>query len=242
MMLPKGTLLNTLTVALGGLIGWLVGAGAPSEYQEVALSGLGLVTMGIGIKMFLSTKNALVVVAAIALGGIIGVALGIQFGIEAFAAWAQQSLGGGGRFAEAIITTSILFCVGPMTLLGCLQEGLEGKIELLAVKSTMDGVAAFFFAAAMGPGVLVTAAVVLVVQSALTFSARPLRPLADDKDMLAELSAVGGAILLGIGLGLLGITRLPMASYLPALFLAPLFVALWRRWRRRTDQFVAPGS
>jgi uncharacterized protein len=228
-VIPRGTLLNTATVLIGGLLGWMIGERAPEQYQTVALSGLGLVTVGIGVKMFLASKNALIVAVAIALGGILGLTMGIQAGLEAFGAWAQGAFGGAGRFSEAIVVTSILFCVGPMTLLGCLQDGLEGKIDLLAVKSTLDGVAALFFAAAMGPGVLVTAGVVLVFQSVLTFSSRALRPLARDEEMLGELTAAGGAMMLGIGLGLLEIVRLPMANYLPALAIAPLVVVLARR-------------
>ena len=136
--------------------------------------------------------------------------------------WAKANLGGTGRFTEAIVATSILFCVGPMTLLGCIQDGLEGKSDLLALKSTMDGIAAVFFAAAMGPGVLVTAVVVLVFQGAITLAAGRLRKFAENASAVAEMSAAGGAILLATGFGLLGIKTLPTANFLPALVLAPL--------------------
>jgi uncharacterized protein len=120
-----------------------------------------------------------------------------------------------------------------MTLLGCLQDGLEGKIELLAIKSTMDGIAAVFFAAALGPGVLVTAGVVLVVQSAITFLAKPLKPIAGDQELLSEITGSGGVMLMGIGLGLLNIKNLPVATYLPALVLAPLGVVVMRKMKLR---------
>jgi len=111
-----------------------------------------------------------------------------------------------------------------------MQGRHEGKIELLALKSTMDGVGAIFFAVKSGPAVLATALVVLVVQSAITFAAKPLRPLSEDDDLLAELSAAGGVMLVGTGLGLLAIKSLPVANYLPALVLAPLFVVIGRRF------------
>lgn len=233
MALPiRGTLLNTATVVVGSLVGWALGVRVPEEAMQIALAGLGLVTIGIGIKLFLESKNVLVIAFALAVGGILGMALGIQAGLEAFAGWAESSLGelATGRFTEAVVTTSILFCVGPMTLLGCLQDGLEGKIELLAIKSTLDGIGAVFFAATLGPGVLVTALVVLVFQGALTLSASRLRAFARDGELLAEASAVGGTMMVAIGLGLLEIKSLPVANYLPALVLAPLAMLVARRW------------
>lgn len=231
MRLPRGTLLNTATVIVGSLIGLAIRGWLDPAYQQIALGGIGLLTLGIGIKLFLGSKNILIVAMSIALGGMIGYALGITNGIGHFAEWAKGAFGGQhvGTFAEGLITTSILFCVGPMTLLGCMQDGLEGKIDLLALKSTMDGVSSIFFAAALGHGVLVSALVVLVVQGALTLGAQALRPVVDDEELLAEVSATGGVILLGIGLGLLDIKKLPTADYLPALALAPLFVWIWRR-------------
>ena len=228
--IPKGTLLNTATVAIGATIGVLFGKGLAVSYHDLALAALGLVTVGIGIKMFLQAKNILIVAAALVMGGMLGLALGIQVGIDSFAEWAKHSLGGSGRFTEAIVTSSVLFCVGPVTLLGCIQDGIEGKIELLAYKSLMDGVASIFLASALGPGVFVSAAVVLVIQSLITWFAKPLSPLAKDEEMLAETTASGGLILAAIGLGLLNIRKIPSANFIPALILAPLLVVGIRRF------------
>ena len=181
--------------------------------------------------MFLQAKSVVLVASAIALGGILGVALGIDHGLTVFAEWARLHMGGeAGRFNEALITTSVLYCVGPMTLLGCLQDGVEGNIELLAVKSTMDGITAVFFAAALGPGVLVTAAIVLAFQGAITLAARPLRRLLADEHLIVESAGAGGVMLVGIGLGLLQVKHLPVANYLPALLIAP-GIMLMDRWR-----------
>ncbi len=226
-------MLNTATVAGGAAIGLAAGRFVPSDYKDVAISGLGLVVALIGVRMFLQSRNVVIVVASIALGGILGTLLGIAGGVEAFAEWSRQRLGGGGRFNEGLITTSVLFCVGPMTLLGCLQDGVEGKIELLAIKSTLDGIGAFFFAATLGVGVLVTAAVVLVVQGAITLAARPLQRLAADEDLMAEASAVGGALMLGIALGVLNLKQMKMEAYLPALVLAPCFARIARHLQTR---------
>lgn len=233
----RGTLLNTATVAVGATTGALLGDQIPDSYKGLVLSGLGLVTMGLGIKLFLQSKNVLIVAASIAIGGVIGMAIGIQGGIESFAEWAKTTLGGEGRFAEGIVTASVLFCIGPTTILGCIQDGLEGKIELLALKSTLDLFAAMFIAASLGWGVLASAAVVLVFQGLLTLAARPLKPLAHDENLLAEVSGTGGIMMLAIGLGLLDIKKLPTADFLPAIFLAPCLVAIGRRIiRQRTRQ------
>lgn len=229
MSLPwRGTALNTATVLVGSAIGLAVGNVVPEEYLNVVLSGLGLVTIGLGIKLFLGSKNIMIIAAAIALGGILGTALGFQNGIEAFGEWAKRTLGGEGSatFTEGVVTASILFCVGPMTLMGCLQEAVEKKIELIGIKSTMDGFAALFLTVALGPGVLVSALVVLVVQGTLTALGSRLQGFAKDERLIGEASAVGGPILLAIGLGLLEIKKVPTANFIPALALAPLFVVL----------------
>src|SRR5579862_4324676 len=163
----KGTLLNTATVAAGATVGLLVGKTIPVSYKDVALSGLGLVVCGLGIKMFLKSHNALVAAISVAVGGIIGLAIGIHAGIDHLSEWARLHFGGeAGKFNEGLITSFVLFCIGPMTLLGCVEDGLEGNIELLALKSTLDGIAAIFLAAAFGAGVLVTAGLLLIFQGA----------------------------------------------------------------------------
>ncbi|MDR3689884.1 MAG: DUF554 domain-containing protein [Fimbriimonas sp.] len=233
----RGTLLNTATVATGATVGWLVGKQIPGSYQTVALHGLGLVTCGLGVKMFLQSRNPLIAALAMAGGGVIGLAIGIHAGIGELAEWFKHSLGQGSspRFVDGLITSFVLFCIGPMTLLGCMQDALEKKSELLSLKATMDGVAAVFLAAASGAGVLVTALLLLIYQGALTLAAGWLRPIAADEELLAETTATGGAILFATGLGLLEIKDLHTANYLPAVFFAPAAVMIGRKlpWGRK---------
>lgn len=233
----RGTLLNTATVAGGSLVGLAIGRHIPEAHKQVALSGLGLVTIGIGIRMFLQSRNPLVGAVAVAAGGMIGLALGIHSGIDAFATWAKHSMSGDlSRFNEGLITSFVLFCVGPMTLLGCIQDALEKNIELLALKSTMDGIAAVFLAATFGAGVLVTAGLILIFQGALTLLARPLRPMTRQSHLMESINASGGPIMVGIGLGLLAIKDVHAANYLPALVLAPMVAWLFHRIERRAAQ------
>lgn len=218
----RGTLLNTLTVLVGAGLGMWVGSGLSARLQEVALTGIGLVVIGLGVKLFLETKNLLITAIAIIGGGLIGAALGIDYGLAQFAESMRGVLGGDENFNEGLITASVLFCVGPMTLLGCIKEGLEKDIHLLSIKSLFDMVAAFFLAAGLGAGVLVSAGVVLVVQGLLTALARPLKPLAANPQLAAEASAAGGAIMFAIAINLLGLRKIPTEVFLPALVIAPL--------------------
>ncbi|MCW5936678.1 MAG: DUF554 domain-containing protein [Fimbriimonadaceae bacterium] len=227
-----GTLLNTGTVLAGSTLGLALGSWLPAEIQTVALAGIGLVVVGIGIKMFLATNNVLIVAGAVALGGVIGKLMGIDVGLATVADRARALTGGSDRaFNDGLVTASVLFCVGPMTLIGCVQDGLEGDSELLRLKSLLDFIASLFLAAvspAFGAGVLASAAVVLLVQGGLTLGARPLAPIAANKAVMDEGTAAGGAVTLAIGLSLLGVEpvrSLPKEVYLPALVLAPL--AAW---------------
>lgn len=235
MFIPRGTLLNAATVLIGGLIGWAIGANFHHDYQVIAMHGLGIITLGLGLKMFLGSKNIVVIALAIALGGMLGLALGIQDAIGSFASWIERvlNLRDDAHFVSTVIGTSVLFCVGPMTLLGCMQDRLEKKIDLLAVKSTMDGIVAIFFGAVSGPAMIVVAVLVLVIQTGLTYAAKFLHPFAEDQDLLADFSATGGVMLVAIGLNLLEIKALPVANYLPALIIAPLCVFIGRKYARK---------
>lgn len=236
----RGTLLNTATVVGGSLIGLAAGRLIPEQYQQVGLSGLGLITAALGVRMFFKSQNPLVPAIAIVLGGVAGLALGIHQGIDGFATWARNLLGGElGRFNEALVTSFVLYCVGPMTLLGCLEDGLQGKTDLLKIKSTMDGFASIFLAAAFGVGVLVCALPLLLFQGALTLGAKRLAPLAQRPYLLDEVSATGGAILLGIGIGLLDLKNLQTANYLPALLFAIPLAALLRKLEAKPQEVAA---
>jgi uncharacterized membrane protein YqgA involved in biofilm formation len=229
-----GTLLNVATVLAGTLIGVLVGSRMPARMQVGLTTGLGLFTLLLGASMGLriftdpavEAGDELAVLAAVLLGVAVGEALRLHDGLEWLGGWFQARLARGerpSRIAEAFVTASIVFCVGPLTILGSLQNGLTGETQLLAIKSLLDGVASIAFAAALGPGVALAAVTVLVVQGGIAAGASLLADALDATTILA-VTAAGGVILLGVALRLLDLNQVRVASFLPALVLAPLFV------------------
>lgn len=230
-----GTLLNTTTVVVGSLVGMALQGVIPSDWQGVIQSGIGLVVLGAGLGMFLKSKNFLVVVSCLVVGGIIGLATGISDGLAAVAEGFRLLLKGEGTFNEGFIAASVLYCVGPMTLLGCIEDGVKGKSDLLRLKSVLDGITSVFFAASFGFGVLASAATVLIVQGLLTLLARVLRPVADNENAMAEATATGGVMMMSISFGLLSIKSIPTEVFLPALFLSPGLVLVLDSWQKKKN-------
>jgi uncharacterized membrane protein YqgA involved in biofilm formation len=235
-MFLTGSLLNVATVVVGTTIGVLLGTRVPSRVNEALTTGLGFFTLLLAISMGLGVFTSpharagddLAVLAAVLGGVAIGELLRLDDGLEWIGGWFQRRLATSdrpSRIAEGFVTASLVFCVGPLTILGSLDNGLTGDVQLLAVKSLLDGVASIAFAAALGPGVGLAAITVLVVQGAISAGAFLLREAMDPPTILAITSA-GGVILLGVALRLLQLKMVRVASFLPALILAPLFVRL----------------
>ena len=235
-MFLTGTLLNVATVLVGASIGLALGSRMPARMQSSLTTGLGLFTVLIGLSMGLRVftdpsaqpGDELAVLGAVLVGVAIGELLRLHDGLEWLGGWFQRRLARGdrpSRIAEGFVTASIVFCVGPLTILGSLANGLTGDVQLLAVKSLLDGVASIAFAAALGPGVALSALTVLVVQGGIAGGAFLLRDAMDEATILA-VTAAGGVILLGVALRLLDLKAVRVASFLPALLLAPLLVRL----------------
>jgi len=232
-MFLVGTLLNVSTVLIGTTLGLLVGARMAPRIQKGLTSALGLFVLAIGMSMAIQifgagvpAGNGLAVLAALLAGVVVGELLRLQDGLEALGAWFQERLSTGeepSRVAAGFVTASLVFCVGPLTVLGALQNGLSADITLLSTKSLLDGVASVAFAAALGPGVYLSAITVLVIQGSIAGLAFLLSGVMDVPTVTA-ISSVGGLILLGVGLRMLDLKALPVANFLPALLLAPLFV------------------
>lgn len=206
----------------------MIGTRITERMKTTAFVALGLVLGLLGIQMALKTEQILIPMLSLLIGGLIGEALQLEDRLNALG---RRLSGGKGQFSEGFIATSLLFCVGAMTVLGALEEGLKGTFEIYALKSALDGVAAVAFAATFGWGVALSAVSVLLVQGGLTLSAGLVQPFLTPQ-VVAEMSATGGLILLALALQLLDIKKVPIASFLPALLipllLMPLFAAFAR--------------
>jgi uncharacterized membrane protein YqgA involved in biofilm formation len=223
----SGTLLNALTVLVGGLLGTVLGDRLPERLRENVVRGVGLFTLAMGTKFAIDTSNLLYMLGSILLGGVLGSLWGLDRRLNELGAALQRRFaagGGGGTVAEAFVTASIVFCVGPLTFLGSIQNGLTGDAGLLTIKSVLDGFTAIALAATLGWGVLLTIPLILVYQGGLALGASVFAGLLSELQ-LREMSAVGGLLIIGVGLKLLNIRDVKVADYLPAIFVAPLLVA-----------------
>jgi uncharacterized protein len=233
-----GTLINAFTVLVGGTIGVLLGQRFPRRMQETIFASLGLFTLFIGFSSALATGNPLIALGSLIVGALIGEALDLEEKLERFGVWLQRILSrekaagdgpagdnGRSRFVEGFVTASIVFCVGPLTIQGAIEDGLSGDYTKLAIKAMLDGFAALAFAATLGPGVLASIIVILGFQGGISLLASLGSAFFTDP-MVAELTAVGGIVLLAIGFRLLDIKQIRAANLLPSLFVAPAAVAL----------------
>lgn len=208
----------------------LVGARLPKGMRETAMRAIGIVTLLIGVSNFLGFDNPLVPLVSVIGGLVIGEALGIDEALKRFGDYLQKRFSKGeSPVSRAFVTTSLVFCVGPLTVLGSLEDGLTGDYSLLALKSALDFIASLSFASVLGWGVLLSAGTVLVVQGALTLSAGLLEGIVTGP-MIEATTATGGILILGLGLVLLELRDVRVANMLPGLLIAPLLVAAAPLW------------
>ncbi len=222
----RGTLVNAVAVLAGSGIGLLAGARLPDRLQRIITSGLGLATLLIGLQMAFKVENLLVLIGSLVVGGLCGELINIEGGLERMGVRLQElARSRSSTFVVGFVTASLVFCVGPMTVVGAIQEGTGGSPTLLYTKSLLDGAAAVAFASSLGVGVSCAAVTVLVYQGFLTLLGRELAFLLRP-DVLNELTATGGLLIVAIGLRLLDIKQLPVANLLPALVVAVVFTLI----------------
>jgi hypothetical protein len=219
-------------VLAGTLLGWLVGSRLPGGLQERVLAGLGLVTLVIGVDLALawSDTSPLYVLGGVLLGGLVGEWLGIEARLAALGDRLQAYTSADNphsRVSEAFFTASLLFCVGPLTVVGAIQDGLSGDYEALATKALLDGFASIALAATLGPGVALAAVTILLVQGGISLGAGAFDSiLAEGSEALAALTSAGGVLIIGISLKLLDLKDVKVGNFLPALVIAPALVGL----------------
>jgi uncharacterized protein len=224
-----GTFVNVGAVVVGSLVGLLVHLKLPKRLTAVAFQGIGLFTLFIGFTMAAKTRSLIILVFSIVLGAILGELLAIDKHLNRFGEWLKGRLGSGNeRFAEGMVTAFLLFCMGSMTVLGALEEGMGGRPNLLLAKSVLDGFASVALAASFGIGVLFSVVPLLIYQGGLTIAAWSLgRVLADS--VVNEITAAGGLVLIGLGLTILEIKPLKVLNLLPALVIAGVLAAIFLR-------------
>ena len=242
-----GTLVNAAAIVLGGAIGLLLKKGLPKKMADTLMIGLGLCTLYIGISGCLEGENTLVLIVSMVVGTIIGEAIDLDDKINRLGRFLERKFAGkkddeveateeatdGGTvgtstvaavqvqkvsLAEGFVTSSLLFCVGAMAIVGSLQSGLTGNHETLFAKATIDGVAAIIFASTLGTGVMLSAGLLFVYQGSITLLARFVEPFLTDQ-VIAEMNCVGNVIIIGVAMNMLGISKFKVMNLVPAIFL-----------------------
>lgn len=219
-----GVLVNTAAVLVGSGIGMLFQKAIPEKIAKAAMTAIALCTVYIGISGALKGENTLILIVSMLLGTIIGTALDLDGKIEHLGNYVErrfQKKDGQVTVAQGFVTASLLFCMGSMTIVGSLNAGLYGDYELLFTKSLLDFISSMMLSVTLGIGVICAGGFVLVFQGALVLLAAALRPVLTDS-AIAEMTCAGSVMIIGMGLNMLGVTKLKIANYLPALVVAPI--------------------
>lgn len=222
-----GTIVNIVAIVIGSSIGLLIHKSLPDRLVKVTFQIMGLFTLVLGMKMALESQNLLVMVFSLIIGGLLGTTLKIDDGIQGLSKKLGAKFAGKNEhFSKGLITAFLLFCVGSMTIIGALEEGMNGDPKLLLIKSLMDGFSSIALSVAFGIGVMFSVIPLFIFQGGLTLLAMWLGSFLPEI-YITEISAVGGLILLALGLNLLEITKIKIVDLLPALLIAPLILRVY---------------
>ena len=219
-----GVIVNVITVMLGALIGLLFKKGIPQRVNTTAMTGLGVCTLYIGISGSLCGENVLIAIASVVVGAISGTILNIDGAINKLAKNVENKFKKEGQsisLAEGLVTATLLFCVGSMTVTGSIQAGLTGDNSVLITKATLDFVSSMMLASSLGFGVMLSSISVLVIQGGLVLLAGLISPFMST-GAINEMTCVGSLLIIMIGTNLMGITKIKVADFLPAIILAPI--------------------
>ena len=227
-----GTIVNTLTVIAGSLIGLFLKKGLPPKWQETIMQGIGLCVCVIGLQMALKTNNIMIVIVSMVIGGVIGEAIDIEDLLNSFGNFIGKKITGNKQsgdkssasiIGEGFVAASLVFCVGAMAIVGSFQDGLTGDHTTLYAKAILDGIASIVFAANMGVGVLFSAISVALYQGVLTAGAGLLAPIISDA-MMVEITATGGLLIVAIGINMLKMAKIRIGNLIPAMIIAGVAV------------------
>ncbi|MBI9048465.1 MAG: DUF554 domain-containing protein [Anaerolineaceae bacterium] len=229
-----GNFINLATILVGGILGTLFGKRLSENLRQTVIYGLGLFVTAYGISMFLKSEQILVPLGGLLFGGMLGEWWKIEESMDSFGKWVEKKVSAQKnsntseeekqRFIKGFVMASLIFCVGPMAILGAIQDGIAGEYQTLALKGVMDGFAALAFSSTLGMGVVFSALPVFIYQGVITLLAIQMQNVMSPL-MINEMTAVGGVIIMGLGIsGLLELKKIRMGSFLPALFITPLLV------------------
>ena len=228
-MFGLGTLINTATVFVGGSVGLIIGDRIPDRIRTIVVQVIGLVTLGLGLSDVLKTHNMVFPLVGMVLGGIVGELLAIERRLEGLGEVIRRRFARNqepGRFVNGFVTATLLFCIGPLTILGAMQDATGETPQLYIIKGTLDGFMNVVFGAIYGVGAVFSALSIFVVQGSLTLGGSALDNLLNDR-MRIELFSAGGFAVMAIGLNLLEIKKIRLGSLLPGLVITPLLVWLF---------------
>lgn len=221
-----GNIVNALAILIGALTGVILRRGISQRYKEIIMQGLGFAVALIGAKMAIKTHNELIIVFSMVLGGIIGEALDIDKFLLTLGNKLNELVKAKEEgFVRAFVTSSLVYCVGAMAVMGALESGLTGQHKILFAKATIDGISSVIFASTMGIGVAFSSLAVLVYQGSITLLATSVKSLMTEP-VLTEMTAAGGLLIMAIALNILGIKEFKVANLLPALFAAIVITGL----------------
>ena len=224
-----GTTVNAIAVIIGSLIGLFLKKGLPKKLSDAVMTGVGLCVVYLGIDGCLEGQNPLIAVISIAVGAIIGTLLDLDGKLSSLGDLVEKKFSknsdGNVSLAQGFVSSSLLFCVGAMAIVGALQSGLTGDNQTLYTKSLLDFISAIVFASSMGVGVMFSAVALFVYQGLIAILAGFLSPLLSDA-AIAEMTCSGSILLIGLGLNLLGITKIKVMNYVPAIFI-PILLCLF---------------
>ena len=221
-----GTIVNTLSIIIGSLIGLLFRGSIPEKYSQTIMHGVGLSVVLIGIQTALKTDAILIVIISLAIGSFLGELIRIEERLEQLGNWIGMRISGGSKgISKGFVTASLIYCVGAMAIVGSMESGLSGNHQTLFAKSILDGIGSVIFASTLGIGVLFSAVSVFVYQGLITITASSIKHLLLP-EVVSQMSAVGGLLILAIGIGLLEIKKIKIGNMLPAIFIPLIFQIL----------------
>jgi len=221
-----GTIVNTLSIIFGSLIGLLFKGSIPEKYTKTIMHGIGLAVILIGLKTALKTDAILIVIISLAVGSLLGELLRVEDRLDQIGNWIGRRLSKDGEgISKGFVSASLLYCVGAMAIIGSMESGLTGNHQTLFAKSILDGIGSVLFASTLGIGVLFSAVTVFIYQGLITLTASSIKHFLLP-EVVSQMSAVGGLLILAIGIGLLEIKKIKIGNMLPAVFIPLVYQVL----------------